>query len=69
MRSVFSQKNLRLNEHGIFRRDGTKVNLNIKDEKDIFKFLKINYIEPENRSKETLQEALSKPKKLKIKKK
>jgi len=67
MRSVFAQKKLRLNEHGIFRRDGTEVNLNIKTEKDIFNFLKIRYIEPEYRSKETLQAALNKPKKLKIK--
>jgi len=40
----------KLNEKGLFdKNSGEKINFIPKDEKDIFHFLKINYVKPENR--------------------
>ena len=63
MRSIFSQKKLRLNEHGIFTRDGIKISLDgFNEENDIFKLLKLPYIKPQYRSKDTLQKLLKRKK-------
>ena len=37
-----------LNEHGL-RKNGKYINRKFRDEKDIFEFLKMEYVKPENR--------------------
>lgn len=51
IRLYASKKGYKLNEKGLFNKiTGKKIKLNIKKEEDIFKFLKIKYIKPENRN-------------------
>ena len=51
IRLYASKKGYKLNEKGLFDKiTGKKIKLNIKTEEDIFKFLKIKYIKPENRN-------------------
>ena len=51
IRLYASKKGYKLNEKGLFDKiTGEKIKLNIKTEEDIFKFLKIKYIKPENRN-------------------
>lgn len=51
IRLYASQKGYKLNEKGLFDKiTGKKIKLNVKKEEDIFKFLKIKYIKPENRN-------------------
>ena len=51
IRLYASKKGYKLNEKGLFDKiTGKKIKLNIKKEEDIFKFLKIKYIKPENRN-------------------
>lgn len=55
IRDCASRKGYKLNEKGLFYKlNGQKVKLKVKNEKDIFKFLDINYIKPEDRLTETL---------------
>lgn len=55
IRDCASRKGYKLNEKGLFYKlTGQKVKLNVKTEKDIFKFLDIKYIKPEDRLTETL---------------
>jgi DNA polymerase/3'-5' exonuclease PolX len=50
IRLMVSKMGYKLNEKGLFyKNSGKKINFIPKDEKDIFHFLKINYIKPENR--------------------
>jgi apurinic endonuclease APN1 len=50
IRLIASKMGYKLNEKGLFNKNsGKKINFNPKDEKDIFHFLKIDYIKPENR--------------------
>ena len=50
IRLYASKKGYKLNEKGLFDKiTGEKIKLNVKTEEDIFKFLKIKYIKPENR--------------------
>jgi deoxyribonuclease-4 len=51
IRLYASKKGYKLNEKGLFNKiTGKKIKLNVKTEEDIFKFLKIKYIKPENRN-------------------
>jgi apurinic endonuclease APN1 len=51
IRLYASKKGYKLNEKGLFDKiTGKKIKLNVKKEEDIFKFLKIKYIKPENRN-------------------
>ena len=51
IRLYASKKGYKLNEKGLFNKiTGEKIKLNVKKEEDIFKFLKIKYIKPENRN-------------------
>ena len=55
IRDCASRKGYKLNEKGLFYKlNGQKVKLDVKTEKDIFKFLEIDYIKPEDRLIETL---------------
>jgi apurinic endonuclease APN1 len=50
IRLIVSKMGYKLNEKGLFYKNtGKKINFNPKDEKDIFNFLKIDYVKPENR--------------------
>lgn len=50
MRTKAKQMGYRLNEHGMtIIKDGAREVENIRDEKDIFRFLDLEYIEPKNR--------------------
>lgn len=49
MRSKAGQLGYRLNQEGIFDLDGNRYLVGVKDEKEVFKFLEMDYIEPENR--------------------
>jgi len=48
MRSIAQRRGLKLNQYGIWR--GEKAVLQSEDEKDFFKFLRVRYHEPEERS-------------------
>jgi len=51
IRLYASKKGYKLNEKGLFdKKTGKKIKLHVKKEEDIFKFLKIKYIKPENRN-------------------
>jgi DNA polymerase/3'-5' exonuclease PolX len=47
MRNIAKEKGYKLSEYGLFDKDDNKVKL--KSEKAIFKFLGMDYVEPENR--------------------
>jgi apurinic endonuclease APN1 len=50
IRSISAKKGYKLNEYGLFNRiTGKKINFEPKTEKDIFDYLKIDYIPPEKR--------------------
>jgi DNA polymerase/3'-5' exonuclease PolX len=50
IRIIASKKGYKLTEKGLFnKKSGKKINFVPKNEKDIFNFLKINYVNPENR--------------------
>ena len=52
MRTFALKKGFTINEYGIYKlkKDGTKgLKIRTKDEKDIFKVLKVDYVEPEDR--------------------
>tara|TARA_A100001015_G_scaffold313800_1_gene421881 strand:+ start:4241 stop:6160 length:1920 start_codon:yes stop_codon:yes gene_type:complete len=50
IRKLASEKGYKLNEKGLFyKKNGKRVNLKPKSEKDIFEFLKLNYVYPKNR--------------------
>jgi DNA polymerase/3'-5' exonuclease PolX len=55
MRERAKQLGYRLNEKGLMDENSEKVK-NLKSEKDIFKFLKINYVEPDQRYTNNYQE-------------
>lgn len=51
IRGIASKKGYKLNEKGLFnKKTGKRINFNPTSEKEIFDFLKIDYIKPENRS-------------------
>jgi DNA polymerase/3'-5' exonuclease PolX len=51
IRLYASKHGYKLNQKGLFNKNtGKKIKLNVKKEEDIFKFLKIKYIKPENRN-------------------
>lgn len=51
IRSIASKLGYKLNEKGLFyKKDGKRVNFYPKNEKDIFNFLKVDYVKPEDRS-------------------
>jgi len=51
IRLYASKQGYKLNEKGLFDKiTGKKIKLNVDKEEDIFKFLKIKYIKPENRN-------------------
>ena len=61
MRGILSKKGFRLNEHCLMESDGDgwkKVEFKCTSEKDIFEFIKIPYIEPQDRSRNTLKRVL-----------
>lgn len=58
MRQLAKDRDLKLSEYGLFREDGTKKK--IKSEKDIFKFLELDYIIPELREDQGEIEAAQK---------
>lgn len=62
MRQWALDRNYTMNEHRI-ENTGTKKSIeNIKNEKDIFKFLKLNYVEPKDRiDKDSLSPQIKKP--------
>ena len=50
IRDCASKKGYKLNEKGLFYKNtGKKVNIRVRDEKDIFKFLGLIYVEPKDR--------------------
>jgi DNA polymerase beta len=50
IRNIVSKMGYKLNEKGLFnKKTGKKIKFEPKTEKDIFNFLKINYVKPENR--------------------
>jgi DNA polymerase beta len=50
IRSIASKLGYKLNEKGLFnKKTNSRINFNPKDEKEIFNYLKIDYIKPENR--------------------
>ena len=50
IRNIASKLGYKLNEKGLFNKDtGLKINFNPNNEKDIFEYLGIKYIPPENR--------------------
>jgi DNA polymerase/3'-5' exonuclease PolX len=52
IRLYASKKGYKLNEYGLFNKiTGKKINFTPLKEEDIFNFLKIKYIKPENRNK------------------
>ena len=55
MRARANDMNLTMNEHGLYtyvkRKKGEKIAKKFKDEKDIFKYLGIKYVEPTERNK------------------
>lgn len=55
MRERAKQLGYRLNEKGLMDENSEKIK-NLKSEKDIFKFLKINYVEPDQRYTNNYQE-------------
>ena len=51
IRSIASKKGYKLSEKGLFNRaTGEKINFSPKNEKDIFNYLNIKYLEPKNRT-------------------
>lgn len=51
IRSIASKKGYKLSEKGLFNRStGEKINFSPKNEKDIFNYLNIKYLEPKNRT-------------------
>jgi DNA polymerase IV len=50
IRDCASKKGYKLNEKGLFdKKTGKKVSIRVRKEEDIFKYLGLNYIKPENR--------------------
>ena len=50
IRTIASKMGYKLNEKGLFyKKNGKRVNFNPKSEKEIFDYLKIDYVKPENR--------------------
>jgi len=49
IRAFASKKGYKLNEKGLFDKNNKPINFNPKTEKDIFKYLGIDYVKPENR--------------------
>jgi apurinic endonuclease APN1 len=49
IRAIASKMGYKLNEKGLFYKNGKRVNFNPKSEEEIFDFLKIDYVKPENR--------------------
>ena len=49
IRGIASKQGYKLNEKGLFYKNGKRVNFNPKEEREIFNFLKIEYISPEKR--------------------
>jgi DNA polymerase/3'-5' exonuclease PolX len=62
MRNIAQTKGYSLNEYGLIYTSGDKkgeyVNENFLNEKDIFDFLEIDFVEPKNRNKEVLNKYL-----------
>ena len=53
-RKMASDKGFRLNEHNLTK-SGKKVKHTFKDEKDIFDFFKVKYVEPQNRTADAIE--------------
>ena len=49
IRLLASKKGYKLNEKGLYDKSGKLIDFQPKSEKDIFKYLEIPYVQPENR--------------------